>query len=51
LGKVVSAVYPEIGIALRGAAAMSVSAHVEYLESLGELQVRRNVFGARLSAT
>ncbi len=50
LGKVVAAVYPKIGLALRGAAAMSVTAHVEYLEGLGLLQVKRGWLGTRLRA-
>jgi glyoxylase-like metal-dependent hydrolase (beta-lactamase superfamily II) len=50
LGKVVSAVYPQIGVALRIAARMTVTAHVEYLEGLGKLTVRRGLFGARLEA-
>ncbi|MET3896883.1 glyoxylase-like metal-dependent hydrolase (beta-lactamase superfamily II) [Devosia sp. UYZn731] len=50
LGKVVSAVYPKIGVALRMAARMTVTAHVEYLEELGKITVRRGPFGARLKA-
>lgn len=50
LSAVVSAVYPSIGLPLRGAAAMSVTAHVEYLEGLGLLEVRRGLFGTRLRA-
>ena len=50
LGKVVSAVYPKIAVALRIAARMTVTAHVEYLEGLGKLTVRHGPFGARLRA-
>jgi glyoxylase-like metal-dependent hydrolase (beta-lactamase superfamily II) len=50
LGKVVSAVYPNIAVALRIAARMTVTAHVEYLEGLGKLTARRGPFGARLNA-
>jgi glyoxylase-like metal-dependent hydrolase (beta-lactamase superfamily II) len=48
IGAVVSAIYPQIGVALRMAARMTVIAHVEYLEQLGLLEVRRGVFGTRL---
>ncbi|HTN63566.1 MAG TPA: MBL fold metallo-hydrolase, partial [Devosia sp.] len=50
LSAVVSTVYPSIGLPLRGAAAMSVTAQVEYLEGLGLLEVRRGLFGTRLRA-
>ncbi|MDB5588157.1 MAG: fold metallo-hydrolase [Devosia sp.] len=50
LGKVVSAVYPKIALPVRLAARMTVTAHVEYLEGLGELTVRHGPFGARLKA-
>ncbi|HTM78187.1 MAG TPA: MBL fold metallo-hydrolase [Devosia sp.] len=50
LSAVVSAVYPKIGLQLLRAATMMVTAHVEYLEELGLLKVRRGMFGTRLRA-
>lgn len=50
LGKVVSAVYPNVAPTTRIAARMTVTAHVEYLEDRGDLEVRRSPFGARLKA-
>ncbi|WP_375449690.1 MBL fold metallo-hydrolase [uncultured Devosia sp.] len=50
VGAVVSAVYPDISLPLRGAAAMVVKAHVEYLEDTGTMEVRRGVLGTRLLA-
>jgi len=50
LGKVVSAVYPDVPLPVRIAARMTVTAHVEYLEGRGDLMVRRSLFGTRLKA-
>lgn len=49
MGAVVSAVYPDIALPLKRAAAMTVKAHVEYLEGLGQINVYRGALGTRLS--
>jgi len=49
IGALVGAIYPNIALPVRAAARMTVTAHVEYLESLGQLRVRRGIFGTRLS--
>jgi glyoxylase-like metal-dependent hydrolase (beta-lactamase superfamily II) len=46
---VVDIIYPTQPIKVRLAARMTMMAHVEYLEGLGELKVKRGVFGTRLS--
>lgn len=49
IGAVVAKIYPEQTVPVRRAAAMTIAAHVEYLEELGLLQVSRGLFGTRLS--
>ena len=39
--QIVASIYPQASMAIRVAAGMAVTAHVEYLEELGELSVRR----------
>lgn len=48
VGQVVNAIYPTQPAKVRMAARMTMMAHVEYLEGLGQLQVKRGVFGTRL---
>ncbi|UXN73635.1 hypothetical protein N8D56_23160 [Devosia sp. A8/3-2] len=48
ISAVVAAIYPAQPFAVRRAAAMTITAHVEYLEAQGLLQVRRGWFGTRL---
>ena len=48
LSGITAAVYPNIALPLRGAAGMTVKAHVEYLEGLGALVVRRGILGTRV---
>jgi glyoxylase-like metal-dependent hydrolase (beta-lactamase superfamily II) len=46
---VVRAIYPAQPLPVRMAARMTITAHVEYLEGLGQLHVSRGLFGTRLS--
>ncbi|WP_461382712.1 MBL fold metallo-hydrolase [Devosia indica] len=48
IGAVVAAIYPTQPARVRMAARMTMTAHVEYLEGLGALRVRRGIFGTRL---
>lgn len=48
LGAVVDAIYPAQPAKVRLAARMTMMAHVEYLEGLGQLRVRRGIFGTKL---
>jgi len=48
LGAVVDSIYPTQNAKIRMAARMTITAHVEYLESQGALRVRRGIFGLRL---
>jgi glyoxylase-like metal-dependent hydrolase (beta-lactamase superfamily II) len=45
---VVAAIYPRQSFAVRRAAAMTITAHVEYLESLGLLRIAHSPFGMRI---
>lgn len=47
IGAIVGAIYPRQSFAVRRAAHMTITAHVEYLEALGLLQVVRTPFGMR----
>jgi glyoxylase-like metal-dependent hydrolase (beta-lactamase superfamily II) len=47
---IVRAIYPSQPLPVRLAARMTIKAHVEYLEGLGELDVARGLFGLRISA-
>ncbi|GLQ10706.1 MBL fold metallo-hydrolase [Devosia yakushimensis] len=49
IGAVVKAIYPTQPLAVRRAAAMTITAHVEYLEAQGLLQVRRGWSGTQLA--
>ena len=49
VGAVVKAIYPTQPAKVRMAARMTMTAHVEYLEGLGVLKVRRGMFGTRIS--
>lgn len=46
---IVAAIYPQQSLPVRLAAAMTINAHVEYLEGLGQLRVKRSLFGMRIS--
>jgi glyoxylase-like metal-dependent hydrolase (beta-lactamase superfamily II) len=45
---IVASIYPTQPLPVRMAARMTIAAHVEYLEGLGELQVKRGLLGMRL---
>lgn len=47
---IVRAIYPSQPLPVRLAARMTIKAHVEYLEGLGELDVARGLFGLRIGA-
>lgn len=49
IAAVVAAIYPAQPLAVRRAAAMTIMAHVEYLEASGRLRVDRGPFRTRLS--
>lgn len=49
IGAVVKAIYPTQPLAVRRAAAMTITAHVEYLEAQGLLRVQRGWFGTQLA--
>jgi glyoxylase-like metal-dependent hydrolase (beta-lactamase superfamily II) len=49
IGDLLRAIYPDLAPQLRGAARMTLRAHVEYLETQGRLRVRRGLFGTRLA--
>lgn len=49
VGAVVDTIYPTQPIQVRLAARMTIMAHVEYLEGLGKLKVKRGFFGERLA--
>ncbi|WP_354063356.1 MBL fold metallo-hydrolase [Devosia sp. 2618] len=46
---IVRAIYPKQSLAVRMAARMTITAHVEYLESLGSLTVARGLPGTRIT--
>lgn len=48
VGAVVAAIYPDQSAKVRMAARMTIMAHVEYLEALGQLRVTRSLLGTRL---
>lgn len=48
IAALVAAIYPDQPLPVRLAARMTITAHVEYLESLGQLTVRRGPFGTRI---
>ncbi|MDB5621836.1 MAG: fold metallo-hydrolase [Devosia sp.] len=45
---IVRQLYPDMGVAVRRAAAMTVLAQLEYLERAGQLRLRRGVLGLRV---
>lgn len=47
---IVAAIYPAQPLPVRMAARMTITAHVEYLEALGELSVKRGLLGMRITA-
>ena len=47
-GDLLARMYPTLGPALRGAAAMTLRAHIEYLADKGAIQMRRTPFGVRV---
>ena len=49
IGAVVDQIYPRQPARIRFAARMTMMAHVEYLEGLGQLKVSRGIFGTRLA--
>jgi glyoxylase-like metal-dependent hydrolase (beta-lactamase superfamily II) len=50
VGDIVDFIYPTQPLPVRMAARMTVKAHVEYLEGLGILKVRRGLLGTRISS-
>ena len=48
---IVAAIYPSQPLPVRFAARMTIMAHVEYLEGLGELRVSRGLLGTRISSS
>ena len=49
IGQLLDKIYPTLGVALRRAAAMTLRAHVEYLDAQGLIRMRRGLFGVRLA--
>jgi hypothetical protein len=49
IGAVVDAIYPTQPVKVRLAARMTIMAHLEYLEGLGVLRLRRGTFGVGLT--
>ena len=50
VGDIVDVIYPTQPLPVRMAARMTVTAHVEYLEGLGILKVKRGLLGTRISS-
>lgn len=50
ISAIVAAIYPRLALPVRLAAAMTINAHVEYLEEAGQLRVRRSLLGMRITA-
>ena len=50
ISAVVARIYPKQSLPVRFAAAMTINAHVEYLEALGKLKVGRSLLGMRIFA-
>jgi glyoxylase-like metal-dependent hydrolase (beta-lactamase superfamily II) len=50
IGQLLDKIYPTLGVALRRAAALTLRAHVEYLDAQGIIRMRRGLFGVRLAA-
>jgi glyoxylase-like metal-dependent hydrolase (beta-lactamase superfamily II) len=48
MAQLVRAIYPTLALALQGAARMTLTAHIEYLEGRGGIRVQRGVFGTRV---
>jgi glyoxylase-like metal-dependent hydrolase (beta-lactamase superfamily II) len=49
IGELLNRIYPTISVKLRFAAALTLRAHVEYLDGRGEIRMQRGLFGTRLS--
>jgi len=49
IGQLLDRIYPTLRTALRFAAALTLRAHVEYLDAQGAVRIRRGVLGTRLS--
>ena len=49
IGAIVRAIYPSQSLMVRRAAGLTVTAHVEYLEARGQLQVSRRPWGMRFT--
>ena len=49
VGAIVAAIYPTQPLPVRVAARMTVMAHVEHLEKLGQIRVSRGLFGTRVA--
>lgn len=50
VARIVDAIYPTQPLPVKLAARMTIMAHVEYLEALGQLKVSRGLFGTRVSS-
>ncbi|SEP82829.1 Glyoxylase, beta-lactamase superfamily II [Devosia sp. YR412] len=50
ISAIVARIYPEQSLTVRLAAAMTINAHVEYLEGLGRLTVKRRLWGSTILA-
>jgi glyoxylase-like metal-dependent hydrolase (beta-lactamase superfamily II) len=49
IGRIVDSIYPSQPLPVRFAARMTIAAHVDYLADRGELRVRRNLLGLRVT--
>jgi glyoxylase-like metal-dependent hydrolase (beta-lactamase superfamily II) len=49
ISAVVAVIYPAQPLPVRQAAHLTIAAHVEYLEALGQITVSRSIFGTRLA--
>ena len=49
IGQLLDSIYPTLGVALRRAAALTLQAHVEYLDARGIIRMRRGLLGMRLA--
>ena len=48
VGELLDKIYPTLAANLKSAAALTLKAHVEYLERMGRIRVMRGLFGMRL---
>ena len=49
IGELLARIYPTLSAKLRFAAGLTLKAHIEYLDGLGAIRVRRTLGGLRLS--